>query len=186
MSRFTVTSTPIQGLLVVERQRLTDARGFLTRMFCVDEFTALGWTQPIAQINHTFTLRRGTVRGMHFQYPPHAEMKLVSCLQGEVWDVAIDIRQGSPTFLHWHGEILSVGNCRSLLIPQGFAHGFQSLTDDAELFYLHSAAYAIESEGGLNPFDPELVIDWPLPITEISEKDTLHPHIHKDFRGIYL
>ena len=105
-----------------------DARGFLSRLFCAEELRAAGWTGPIAQINHTHTARKGTVRGMHFQYPPHAEMKLVSCLRGEVWDVAVDIRAGSQTFLRWHAEILSADNGRALLIPQGFAHGFQALT----------------------------------------------------------
>src|SRR5690554_6695588 len=107
MSRFTVTNLPLAGLKRVQRQRLGDNRGFLARLFCAEELAAAGWTQPIAQINHTFTAKQGTVRGMHFQRPPHAEMKLVSCIRGEVWDVAVDLRVGSPTFLHWHAERLS-------------------------------------------------------------------------------
>ena len=184
MSRFTISETELAGLKVIERQRLSDARGFLARIFCAEEFDAIGWQHPIAQINHTSTADQGTIRGMHFQHPPHCEMKLVSCLRGEVWDVAVDIRAGSPTFLHWFGAHLSADNCRALLIPEGFAHGFQTLTDTVELLYCHSAAYAAGAEGGLNPRDPQLAIDWPLPVTEISARDLSHPLIHNDFQGV--
>lgn len=186
MTRFTVTATPLADLLVIERQRFSDARGFLSRMFCAEEFAAMGWHKPILQINHTLTLHRGTIRGLHFQYPPHAEMKLISCIRGEVWDVAVDIRSGAPTFLQWYGTVLSAGNCRALLIPEGFAHGFQTLTDDAELLYCHSMAYHPEEEGGLHPMDPALAIDWPLPATEISDRDISHPTIHSGFKGVKL
>lgn len=184
MSRFIISDTPLPGLKLIERQQLVDARGFLARIFCADEFAAIGWHRPIVQINHTSTARQGTVRGMHFQHPPHAEMKLVSCLRGEVWDVAVDIRLGSPTFLHWYGAVLSAENCRALLIPEGFAHGFQTLSDAVELLYCHSAAYLAEAEEGLNPQDPELAIDWPLPVTEISDRDRSHPFIHNGFKGV--
>ncbi|MBU0945363.1 MAG: dTDP-4-dehydrorhamnose 3,5-epimerase [Proteobacteria bacterium] len=185
MNRFTMFDTPLAGLIEVERHQLIDSRGFLTRIFCAEELAAFGWTKPVAQINHTSTAVSGTIRGMHFQAPPHAEIKLVSCLRGEVWDVAVDIRPGSPTFLHWHGAHLSSKNCRALLIPEGFAHGFQTLTDDAELLYCHSAAYVSGSEGGLNPQDPELAIDWPIPVTEISDRDMSHPLIDTSFKGVY-
>lgn len=184
MSRFTITATPLAGLMVIERQRLADARGFLARMFCAKEFAAIGWHKPIAQINHTVTLRRGTIRGLHFQHPPHAEMKLISCLRGEVWDVAIDLRSGTSTFLQWFGITLSAKNCRALLIPEGFAHGFQTLTDDAELLYCHSSPYHPEAEGGLHPIDPDLAIDWLLPPTEISTRDSSHPLIQNGFKGV--
>jgi dTDP-4-dehydrorhamnose 3,5-epimerase len=121
---------------------------------------------------------------MHFQYPPHSEMKLVSCLRGEIWDVAVDIRSGSPTFLHWHGLSLSANNCRALMIPEGFAHGFQTLTDDVELLYCHSAAYFAGADGGLNPLDSQLAIVWPLKATEISDRDRLHPLINSSFKGV--
>ena len=186
MSRFTISETELTGLKVIERQRLSDARGFLARIFCAEEFTAIGWHHPIAQINHTSTAARGTIRGMHFQHPPHSEMKLVSCLRGEVWDVAVDIRADSPTFLHWFGAHLSADNCRALLIPEGFAHGFQTLTDAVQLLYCHSAAHAAGSEGGLNPRDPGLAIAWPLPVTEISDRDMSHPLIHNGFKGVCL
>jgi len=111
------------------------------------------------------------VRGLHYQKPPHAEAKLVSCIRGEVWDLVLDLRHGSATFLHWHAQRLSADNACALLIPQGFAHGFQALTDDAELLYCHSAAYAPECEAGLNPSDPRLAIAWPLPIADLSPRD---------------
>jgi dTDP-4-dehydrorhamnose 3,5-epimerase len=167
VNRLSITDLPLAGLKRVERQRLGDARGFLARIFCADELRAAGWTGPVAQINHTCTARRGTVRGMHFQHPPHAEIKLVSCIRGEVFDVAVDIRAGSKTFLRWHGEHLSADNGRALLIPQGFAHGFQALSDDAELIYCHSAPYNAAAEGGLHPQDPRLAIDWSLPVAEL-------------------
>jgi dTDP-4-dehydrorhamnose 3,5-epimerase len=173
-------------LKTIKRQHLSDARGFLVRLFCSMELAALGWHKPIAQINHTSTLYKGTIRGMHFQYPPHAEMKLVSCLHGEVFDVAIDIRSDSPTFLKWHGARLSASNGIALLIPEGFAHGFQALTDNVELLYCHSAPYCREAEGGLNPRDPDLNILWPETITEMSEKDTSRIFINHTFQGVTL
>ena len=109
---------------------------------------------------------------------------MVSCLRGEVFDVAVDLRAGSPTFLRWHGEVLSAGNQRSLLIPRGFAHGFQALTDDCELLYLHSAAYAPGAEGAASALDPALAIRWPLDITDMSERDRGHPMLEPDFKGI--
>ena len=184
MSRLSISDLPLAGLKSIERQRMGDARGFLTRLFCADELRAAGWAAPVAQINHTVTARRGTVRGMHFQHPPHAEMKLVSCIRGEVWDVAVDIRAGSKTLLRWHAELLSADNNRALLIPEGFAHGFQSLSDDAELIYCHSAPYTAGAEGGLNPRDRKLAIDWPLPIFEMSSRDARHPMLDESFAGV--
>lgn len=184
MSRFTVTDLPLAGLKRVQRQRLGDNRGFLARLFCADELASTGWTKPVAQINHTYTAKQGTVRGMHFQRPPHAETKLVSCIRGEVWDVAVDLRAGSPTFLHWHAERLSAENGCALLIPEGFAHGFQALTDDVELLYCHSEAYAAHAEGGLNPTEPRLGIAWPLAIAELSARDAGHALIASDFEGV--
>ena len=182
--RFEVADTPLPGLNLVRRQKLGDARGFLSRLFCAEELVAAGWSGPIAQINHTHTARKGTVRGMHFQRSPHAEVKLVSCLRGEVWDVAVDVRQGSPTFLRWHAERLSADNGHALLIPQGFAHGFQALSDDVELLYCHSAAYATQAEAGLNPLDERLAVTWPLPIAELSARDAGHAPITDEFKGV--
>jgi dTDP-4-dehydrorhamnose 3,5-epimerase len=179
-----VTALPLSGLKRVQRQRLGDSRGFLSRLFCREDLVAAGWHQPIAQINHTYTVRQGTVRGMHFQWPPHAEMKLVNCLRGEVWDVVVDLRASSPTFLHWYGEHLSAENGLALLIPEGFAHGFQTLTDDVEMLYCHSAFYAPHSEAGLNPQDQRLGIDWPLDIMELSARDAGHPLLTDEFTGV--
>ena len=139
--------------------------------------------QPIAQINHTHTKRSGTVRGLHYQKSPYSEMKLVSCLRGAVWDVAVDIRSGSPTFLQWFAQNLSADNGYALLIPQGFAHGFQALTDDVELMYCHSAAYANGYEAGLNPLDPRLAVKWPLAVTEMSARDGAHASLTDAFQG---
>ena len=184
MSRFHISDLPLFGLKLIQRKPLGDARGFLTRLFCTDQLAAAGWTSSVAQINHAYTARSGTVRGMHYQKPPHAEMKLVSCLQGTLWDVAVDLRKDSPTFLHWHVELLSADNHRALLIPKGFAHGFQTLCDDVHLVYCHSEAYHPESDAGLNPLDPRMDIDWPLPICELSERDRNHPLIESTFTGL--
>jgi len=186
MSYLDFSETPLAGLMVVQRKAIEDHRGFLSRFYCTDDFRSAGLNKPIAQINHTFTRKKGAVRGLHFQYPPHAETKLVSCMKGEIFDVAVDIRKGSSTFLRWHGEILSAENRKSLWIPEGFAHGFQTLTDDCELIYLHSVAYHSEAEGALNVTDPRISIAWPLAISEISERDRSHPVIHSDFEGIAL
>lgn len=186
MSRFTISDLPLAGLKLVERQRLGDYRGFLARLFCAEELAEAGWNRPIAQINHTMTAHKGTVRGLHFQHPPQAEMKLVSCIKGEVWDVAVDLRPDSRSFLAWHAEILSAENGKALLIPEGFAHGFQALTDEAELLYCHSAAYAPGAEAGLNPVDPALAIAWPLEIAEMSDRDREHPLIGAGFVGVRL
>ena len=186
MSRFHFISTPLPGLQCVERLRLEDHRGFLSRLFCAEEFSAAGFAMSVAQINQTLTRCEGAVRGMHYQLPPFAEMKLVTCTRGRVFDVAVDLRDGSPTFLRWHGEILSPDNRRALAIPQGFAHGFQALDADCELLYLHSAPYRPEAERALNACDPRLGIDWPLPVADMSERDRGHAMLTEEFTGIVL
>jgi dTDP-4-dehydrorhamnose 3,5-epimerase len=184
VAEFRFSTTPLSGLFVVERLRRGDDRGFFSRFFCAESFAAVGWHVPVAQINHSFTRQAGSLRGMHFQRPPAAEMKLVSCLRGEVFDVAVDLRAGSPTFLQCYGCILSADNQQSLLVPRGFAHGFQTMTDDCELIYLHSHAYAPALEGGVNALDPALGINWPRAITQMSERDTGHSMINENFAGI--
>jgi dTDP-4-dehydrorhamnose 3,5-epimerase len=183
-ARFDIHATALAGLQVVQRKPLGDARGYLERMFCAEELKFLLGGRRIVQVNHTLTASRGTVRGMHFQHPPHGETKFVSCLRGEVFDVAIDLRHDSPTFLQWHGEILNAENHRTLLIPEGFAHGFQTLTDACEMLYFHTAAYRMEAEGGLDATDPTLAIRWPLPIEQRSARDATHPTLNNDFPGI--
>jgi dTDP-4-dehydrorhamnose 3,5-epimerase len=184
VSRFAVTGLSLAGLKLIERQRLGDARGFLTRLFCVEELAGAGWRKPIAQINHTRTTQRGTIRGMHYQMAPQAEMKLVSCIRGEVWDVAIDLRSNSPTFLQFQAQTLSADNCCAMLIPEGFAHGFQAQTDDCELIYFHTDSYNPQAEAGLRFNDPRLAIPWPIAVSEISDRDNSHPLLTTQFRGI--
>ena len=183
-ARFIFHATPLPGLVVIERKPIEDDRGFFCRYYCSDEFRQAGLRKPIVQINHTLTRKKGSIRGLHFQYPPHPEAKIVGCLKGEIFDVAVDLRKGSPTLLRWYGEKLSASNRKSLLIPEGFAHGFQTLAGECELIYLHTASYAPEAEGGLNVLDPRLAIDWPLEIAERSERDRMHPMLAADFDGI--
>jgi len=186
MSRFDFTATPLSGLVSVQRKAIEDGRGFLSRFYCAEEYREAGLNKAVVQINQTLTRKKGAVRGLHFQYPPHAETKLVSCLRGEVLDVAVDLRHGSPTFLQWHGEVLSATNRKSLLIPEGFAHGFQTLTGNCELFYLHTEFYRPETEGALNVSDPLLGIAWSLPIVDLSARDRNHAFIDKNFQGVVL
>ncbi len=182
--RFDFNPTYLDGLMVIQRKPISDQRGFFCRFFCTEDYQAAGLKKTIAQINHTYTVKKGAVRGLHFQYPPYAECKIVSCLRGEVLDVAVDIRKGSPTYLHWHGEILSASNQKSMLIPEGFAHGFQTLTQDCELIYLHSLPFHEHAEGAINIADPEIGIVWPIPLTDISNRDLHHPFITDKFQGV--
>lgn len=181
--RFELIQTGIPGLNVFQRKPIGDARGYVERMFCTGELAELLAGRAIVQVNRTCTARRGTVRGLHFQHAPHAETKFVSCLHGEVFDVAVDMRRDSPTFLNWHAEVLSAGNHRTMVVPEGFAHGFQCLADDCELLYFHSAAYRPDAEGGLNAQDPRLAIAWPLPVEGLSQRDASHPMLASDFAG---
>jgi dTDP-4-dehydrorhamnose 3,5-epimerase len=169
---------------VVQRKRVGDQRGSFERLFCLEEMSGLLAGRRILQVNRTVTETAGTLRGLHFQFPPHAEMKMVVCLRGGVFDVAVDLRRGSSTFLSWHAEVLSPDNQRALLIPEGFAHGFQSLVDESELLYLHTAAYVPSAEGGVNPLDPRLGIPWPLPVAHLSARDADHPMLDTTFQGI--
>jgi len=181
--RFEVHALPLDGLKVLRRLPLVDARGQLERMFCAHDLRTLIPRHSIMQINQTRTLLRGTVRGLHFQRPPYAEMKFVSCVRGEVWDVAVDLRRGSPTLLHWHAETLTPDNHRTMVIPEGFAHGFQTMTDDCELLYFHTALHVPEAEAGVNAEDPGLNIRWPLPVANRSERDLALPALPADFAG---
>lgn len=173
--RFDIQRGPLDGLMIVQRKKLEDARGFLQRVYDQQALSTILAGRQLAQINHTLTRLRGTVRGMHWQRAPHAEAKLILCLRGEVFDVAVDVRPQSPTYLRWHAEVLSAANGRALFIPEGFAHGFQAMTDDCELLYLHTAAYAPHAEAGAHPLDVALAISWPLPVTNLSARDASHP-----------
>ena len=185
-TRFDILATPIADLQVLQRKPIGDSRGYLERLFCTEELQPFISGKHIVQINHTLTGTCGTVRGMHFQHPPHVETKFVSCLRGEVFDIAVDLRHNSPTFLRWHAERLSPDNHKTVVIPEGFAHGFQTLTDDCELLYFHTVAYQPGAEGGLNAQDPRLAIQWPLPVVGLSLRDSAYPFLSNTFSGVVL
>ena len=182
--RFNVSDTEMEGLKIIQRNLIRDERGYFERLYCLKEFAAMIPQKIIVQINHTHTVKQGVVRGMHFQHSPHCDAKFVSCMRGKVFDVAVDLRHSSPTFLQWHAQILSADNHTSLLIPEGFAHGFQTLEDNCEMLYFHTAEYRPTTEGAINAQDPKLDICWPQVITEMSERDIAHPMLSHDFKGL--
>jgi dTDP-4-dehydrorhamnose 3,5-epimerase len=166
---------PLAGAYVIDLEPRRDPRGMFARAFCANEFAAQGLETTFVQANMSTTSRAGAVRGMHFQRPPHAEVKLVRCVRGSIYDVIVDLREGSPTFRHWFGAELSDENGRMMYVPHGFAHGFQALTDNATTFYMVGAFYAPDAEGGLRHNDPALAIHWPQPVTDVSDKDARWP-----------
>jgi dTDP-4-dehydrorhamnose 3,5-epimerase len=182
--RFDIKTTDLPGAVVLERKPIGDSRGYLERLYGTAELKDVLGDRAISQINRTFTLNKGTVRGMHFQRAPYGETKLVQCLAGTVFDVAVDLRAGSPTFGRWHALELSGDRHRTLVIPEGFAHGFQTLTDRCEMLYFHTAPYVREAERGVSPFDSTLAIDWPLEATDVSERDRAHPAINDSFEAL--
>jgi dTDP-4-dehydrorhamnose 3,5-epimerase len=165
------TETALAGAFIIDLERREDSRGYFARAFCRREFEEHGLEPAIAQANAAFNRRRGTVRGMHFQYPPAAETKLVRCGRGAILDVAVDLRPESPTYLEHVAVELTAENGRALYVPRRFAHGYQTLEDDTEASYQTSEFWAPEAEDGLAYDDPRLGLDWPLAPTEISEKD---------------
>lgn len=179
-----IVNIPLAGVSLVETDPFCDDRGMFYRAFCSHDLAALLGKRQIVQANVSRTRAIGALRGMHYQKPPHAEMKLIRCLRGRVWDVAVDLRCGSPTFMQWFGVELSSSNALMLLIAEGFAHGFQVLEEDSELLYLHTAHYVPALEGGVRYDDPALAIKWPLAVTDISNRDMNHPLITPDFGGI--
>ncbi len=181
-----VNDTALAGVVMVDTQAFVDHRGAFARLYCEQELAAVIGSRRIVQINHSRTASLGALRGLHCQRPPAAEMKLVRCLKGRVWDVAVDLRAGSPTFLQWHAEELTPDNARMLVIPEGCAHGFQVLEADSELLYLHTAMYQPNAEIGFAYNDPRLAISWPLAVTDLSNRDLSHPPIAGDFSGITL
>jgi dTDP-4-dehydrorhamnose 3,5-epimerase len=166
-----IAQTKITDVAVIHSEPFKDERGFFNRIFCQKELEIIKPGIVIAQINHSMTKAKGTIRGIHFQNPPHAEMKIVRCVKGSIFDVAVDLRKDSPTFLQWHGEVLSAENMKALVIPEGCAHGFQSLEDDIEMVYISTSPFCREAEGGIRFDDQKIGIQWPLPVTIISEKD---------------
>lgn len=172
--RMIFTETRITGAYRVEPERYADERGFFARTWCREEFKAHGLTAELAQCSVSYNHRKGTLRGMHYQAAPHAETKLVRCTQGAIYDVVLDLRPDSPTFRQWEAFELSAENRRALYLPEGCAHGFQTLTDGAEVFYQISAEYCPESARGVRWNDPVFAIRWPLPVSIISAKDTTY------------
>ena len=178
--------TSLKGAFIVELEPFRDERGFFARTFCKHEFAAVGHTKEFVQFNHSMTFKKGTLRGMHYQVPPNTEIKLIRCISGEVYDVIIDLRKGSPTFLQYFGVILSAENQKMIYVPGGFAHGFQTLDDNSQMIYHHTAYYTPSDERGLNYNDPALNINWPLDPTNMSEKDQNYTFINNTFKGIEI
>lgn len=177
MSRFNFTPTPLSGLFVAEAKPIADSRGYFERYFCSEDFREIGLDKPIAQINHSLTRQKGSIRGLHFQTHPHSEVKIVRCLGGAIFDVALDLRLDSPTFGRHFGVVLDAKSPKYLFIPEGFAHGFQALSDDAEILYLVTAAFEPASDSALNPLCPFINIPWRLALTDISPKDKNAPFL---------
>jgi len=180
------TETPLKGSYVIDLEPFQDERGWFARTYCKKEFETIGHNQEWVQLNHSYTVKKGTIRGMHFQLPPYSEIKLVRCVSGSVYDVIIDLRKGSSTFLNFFGIELSSGNRKMLYIPEGFAHGFQTLADDCELIYHHSQFYLPGVEGGIKYNDPRLNIEWPLAVNSISSRDLSHTLLDDQFKGLEL
>ena len=166
-----VTPTKIVGVAVIETSSHRDERGHFYRAFCHHELASILGDRTIQQINISHTKNIGALRGIHFQRAPHEEMKFVRCIKGKVWDVVVDLRQDSKTYLLWLALELSETNYKMFVIPEGCAHGFQALEAESELLYLHTAVYSPTSEGGLRFDEPRIAISWPLPVTDISNRD---------------
>jgi dTDP-4-dehydrorhamnose 3,5-epimerase len=180
------TQLPLAGAYLIEQTPIRDERGQFSRVFCARTFREMGLPDTFVQVNQSISRRAGTIRGLHYQKPPHAEAKLVRCLRGAIQDVMVDLRHGSPTFLQWHAEILTAGDLRMVFVPEGFAHGFQALEDDTEATYQSTAYYAAEHEGRLHYDDPFVKIGWALRDVIVSPKDAATPFLEPDFEGVRL
>ena len=176
--------TSLAGSYIIDIEAMLDERGWFARYYCKEEFQQIGHTKEWVQMNHSVTKKKGSIRGMHFQVHPYKEIKMLRCIAGSVYDVIIDLRKGSSTFLQWMGVELSAANRKMLYIPEGFAHGFQCLEDNCELIYHHSEFYQPGAEAGIRYNDPLVNILWPLPSTVISPRDEQHPWLDENFKGI--
>jgi dTDP-4-dehydrorhamnose 3,5-epimerase len=179
-----IFETAIEGVMVVETEGFRDDRGQFYRAFCDRDLAPVLQGRTICQANVSRTAFPGTIRGLHFQYPPQAEMKLIRCLQGRIWDVSVDLRRDSPTFLQWYGLELGEDPKTMVIIPEGCAHGFQVLQANSDLLYLHTAPYTPALEGGVRYDDPKLGIPWPLAPTDLSQRDCSHSLLTDTFGGI--
>jgi dTDP-4-dehydrorhamnose 3,5-epimerase len=178
------TPLPLTGAYKIDPQVFKDERGLFYRFFCEKDFQQIGHTKNWVQLNHSYTEKAGTIRGLHYQLPPFSEIKMVRCISGAILDVIVDIREDSPTFLQWTAIELSAENRNLLYIPEGFAHGFQTLADHCELIYHHSAFYVPGHEAGIRYNDPLVNIQWPLPVSNLSDRDKNHSFLSASFKGI--
>jgi dTDP-4-dehydrorhamnose 3,5-epimerase len=179
-----IIPTSIAGVVTVETTMRRDHRGEFARLYCERELAESIGAGHIVQANRSLTRAVGAVRGLHYQRPPHAETKLIRCIRGRVWDVAVDLRKESSTFLRWTAQELSAANGLMFVVPERCAHGFQVLEPDSEVLYLHTAFYAPAAEGGISPSDPAVGIAWPQPIVDLSDRDKSQPLLTADFAGI--
>jgi dTDP-4-dehydrorhamnose 3,5-epimerase len=178
-----LVATEIAGVLIVESTLFRDARGSFVRFFCARDLEDVLGERRIVQVNHSLTRLVGAIRGFHYQPPPHAEMKFVRCLKGRVWDVILDLRKGSSTFLKWHAQELSGEGGHMIVVPEGCAHGFQVLQENSEMLYLHTEFFNPEADSRVCYNDPLLKIKWPLPVTEITAADREQASLPQDFLG---
>ena len=167
--------TGLEGAYVIDLEKRGDERGFFARFFCAEEFAKMGLKSQFVQVNNSLSAQKGTLRGLHYQLAPKAEVKVVRCIQGALWDVIVDVRPNSPTYKKWFGTELTAENRRMMYVPEGFAHGFTTLEDNTEALYLVSEVYSPTHERGIRYDDPALQIQWPLSPVVISEKDLNHP-----------
>lgn len=173
-------------ILIFDPKPFQDERGQFGRVICISEINEFVPDFRVVQVNRSLTEKKGTIRGMHFQYPPCHETKVIYCLSGSAYDVAVDLRKDSPTFLKWFPFVLESKRNRGVIIPAGFAHGFQSLSDNTELLYFHSHAYNPNAEGRINPLDPVIGISWPLTCDAMSQKDKTTAFLKQDFEGVQI
>ena len=186
MNRFDATLLPIAGVFLLKSHLFSDPRGGFRRIFCAGDLENFGWNASISQVNISCTTSAGTVRGMHMQIPPYAELKIVQCIRGEIYDVCVDMRAGSPTFLSHCAVRLSSQDAEAILIPRGVAHGFQALSDNVEVLYLHSEAYNPDYEVGFSVSDPAFNIRWPEPVANLSARDAGHQLMPGNYSGVLL
>ncbi|CAM3335120.1 dTDP-4-dehydrorhamnose 3,5-epimerase [Helicobacter labetoulli] len=185
MSRFNFTQTFLEGVFIAEPKPIYDERGYFERYFCAQDFKEIGILKPIAQMNHSKTLGKGSIRGIHYQTPPFCETKIVRCLKGAIYDVAVDLRADSPTFLQHFGTELSETNAKYLIIPDGFGHTFQTLSEETEVLYLVTESFNPQADSALNPLDPTINIQWKLEVNNLSQKDKNAPFANT-FKGLKI
>jgi dTDP-4-dehydrorhamnose 3,5-epimerase len=178
--------TSIQDVVCIETIPVVDHRGSFSRLFCQKELAIVLGHRQLVQINHAHSIQKGCVRGLHYQKYPHDEMKIVRCIRGRVWDVAVDLRAGSPTFLQWYAHELTENNNMMLVVPEGFAHGYQALEAGSEIIYFNTMFYAPEYEAAVHYADPSIKIKWPLPPVDVSARDQSHPYLSSDFSGLKI